>query len=142
MARSLAFFSVAALTMGMPSAVSAISPGNVFSAHDPEGRLPNTQIRELGAVHVKGATYSIYYLTFVNPISRHGQHRIAIIRNGSEFAGAYQCWLEQGGARLVIGEDRLTVYADGLTFVIRFDERGPAKEPSFCGEGSGWENSI
>jgi hypothetical protein len=115
----------------------------VFSAHDPEGRLPNTDIREMGAVHVQGVTYSIYYLTFVNPVSRHGQHRIAIIRNGNQFAGAYHCWLGEGGAKLVIGKDRLTVYEGGMTFVIRFNKQGPTdKESAFCGEGTGWQNSI
>ena len=131
------------LAVVMPPTAGAKSPEIVFSAHDPEGRQPNTHIRHLGALHVHGVTYSIYYLTFVNPVSHHGQHRIAIIRNGNQFVGAYQCWLEEGGARLVIGKDRLTVYEGGLTFVIRFDDRGPTdKESSFCGEGSGWQNSI
>ncbi|KRA82899.1 hypothetical protein ASD76_02070 [Altererythrobacter sp. Root672] len=129
--------------MALTTAAGATSPRTVFSAHDPEGRLPNTHIRELGDVHVQGVTYSIYYLTFVNPSSRHGQQRIAIIRNGNHFAGAYQCLLGEGGGRLVIGKDRLTVYEGGLTFVIEFDSRGPThKERTFCGEGSGWENSI
>ncbi len=114
----------------------------VFSAHDRDGRLPNTEIQELGVVNIQEDTYSIYYLTFVNPVSRHGQHRIGIIRNGNQFVGAYQCWLGDGGARLVIGKDRLTVYEGGLAFVIQFDENGPSRNAYFCGEGSGWEDSI
>jgi hypothetical protein len=142
-ARSLAFSCVALWAMTLTAAAGAASPRTVFSTYDPDGRLPNTDIRELGAVHVQDATFSIYYLSFVNPVSRHGQHRIAIIRNGDQFAGAFQCWLGEGGAKLVIGKDRLTVYEGGLTFVIRFDRNGPADRKSYlCGEGSGWQNSV
>lgn len=128
--------------MTLPGAATATSPKAVFAAHDPDGRLPNTDIQELGAIHLQEVTYSIYYLTFVNPNSHHGQHRIAIIRNGKQFGGAYQCWLGEGGARLEIGGDRLTVYNGDLTFVIQFDEHGPSRNKYFCGEGSGWEDGI
>lgn len=74
-----------------PSTASAKDPREVFATHDPNGRLPNTNIEKLGMLQVEGVSYSIYYLTFVNPESRHGQHRTAIIRNGNEFSGAYQC---------------------------------------------------
>ncbi len=88
--------------------------------------------------------YAIYYLNFTNPVSRHGQQRIAIIKNGSGFMGSYQCSLGRGphDARLSLGADRLTVKIDGLTFVVRFSEQGPTRNPYFCGEGSGWEDSI
>jgi hypothetical protein len=78
----------------------------------------------------------------VNPVSHHGQHRIAIIRNGNQFAGAYQCWLGEGRARLMIEEDKLTVHEGGLSFVIQFDEHGPSRNEYFCGESSGWEDTI
>ena len=120
----------------------AKNPRQVFAAHDPNGRLPNTKIERLGKVEASGARYSIYYLTFVNPASHHGQQRIAIIRNGRHFAGAYQCLLGEGAARLMIGKDRLTVYVGDLIFVISFDSRGPSRNKYFCGEGSGWENGI
>jgi len=127
-----------------PSPLSATTsaPRAVFAAHDAEGRLPHTSIRKLGAVRVRSASYSIYYLTFVNPISHHGQQRIAVIKNGIHFAGAYQCTLGRDEGRIVIGKDRLTVSIDGMTYVIRFNESGPTRNKYFCGEGSGWENSI
>ena len=142
MSRQLILVTAALCAMAAATAANAKSPRQVFAAHDPDGRLPNTKIERLGKVAVKGATYSIYYLTFVNPASHHGQQRIAIIRNGHHFAGAYQCWLGDGGARLVIGKDRLTAYVEDLVFVIKFDGRGPSRNKYFCGEGSGWENGI
>jgi hypothetical protein len=123
-------------------ATASTSPRAVLAAHDPEQRLPHTVIRKLGAVRVRSATYSIYYLSFVNPASHHGQQRIAIIRNRTEFAGAYQCTLGGREGRLAIGKDRLTVRRDGTTFVIRFDENGPSRNKYFCGEGSGWSDTI
>lgn len=114
----------------------------LFAEHDPYGRLPNTKILKLGELIVSPNVYAIYYLTFVNPVSRHGQHRIAIIRNSTEFMGAYQCWLEEGGAELTIGEDRLSVLVGEAEFVIEFDEHGPSHNEYFCGEGTGWEDSI
>lgn len=144
MARWL-LLSFAAFLLGMPvQASSAGDPRSVFAAHDPEGRLPNTAIRKLGTVRVKAATYVIYYLEFVNPLSRHGQQRIAIVKNGTSFAGAYQCTLGPRDARLIVGEDRLTVWVQDIreSFVVKFDERGPTRNAFFCGEGSGWEDSI
>ena len=114
----------------------------MLAPHDPEGRLPNTAIRELGAVRIRSATYTIYYLEFVNPVSHHGQQRIAVIKNGTPFAWAYQCTLGPQGGRFVIGKDRLTVRLYGMTYVIRFDEKGPSRNKYFCGEGSGWADTI
>lgn len=137
--------SFAAFFFGMPvGASTADNPKSVFAAHDPEHRLPNTAIRMLGTVRVNASRYAIYYLEFVNPVSRHGQQRIAIVKNGAIFAGAYQCTLGPRNARLTIGEDRLTVWVHDMPdpFVIEFDERGPTRNAFFCGEGSGWEDSI
>jgi len=93
---------------------------------------------------VKASTYVIYYLEYVSPLSHHGQQRIAIIKNGTSFSGAYQCTLGPRYARLIIGKDRLTVLVQDVhdPFVIKFDQRGPTRNAFFCGEGSGWENSI
>lgn len=133
---------IVALALIASPSLAAPNPRAVFAAHDPEGRLPNTQIRKLGSLHVHQSTYSIYYLNFVNPVSLHGQQRVAIIKNGSQFVGAYQCTLGPQDAKLKIGKDRLTVIAEGHASVIRFDARGPSRNRFFCGEGSGWENSI
>ena len=130
--------------IAVPAPAGAANPRTVFAQHDPEGRLRNTEIKELGTIHVRGATYSIYYLEFSNPVSLHGQQRIAIIRNGAQFAGAYECTLGIGRdeGKLVVGKDRLTVKIHGMTFTIRFDAMGPTRNRYFCGEGSGWQNSI
>ena len=130
---------------GAPVAAASVDDArSVFAAHDPDGRLPNTVIRKLGSVRVKTSTYSVFYLEFVNPVSRHGQQRIAIIKNVTTFAGAYQCTLGPSDARLIVGKDRLTVWVKGMQepFVVKFDERGPTRNQFFCGEGSGWEDSI
>jgi hypothetical protein len=130
--------------ISVPAPIGATNPRAVFAQHDPQGRLPNTTIRKLGVVRVKATTYTIYYLDFSNPVSLHGMQQIAIIKNGSQFAGAYQCSLGSGPdeGKLVIGKDRLTVRIFGMTFVIGFDEKGPTRNKYFCGEGWGWENSI
>ncbi|MFM5932040.1 MAG: hypothetical protein ACKOPQ_14130 [Novosphingobium sp.] len=136
---------IAALTLGTTVAASpGANPRSVFAAHDPYGRLPNTGIRNLGTVRVKASTYVIYYLEFVNPLSGHGQQRIAIIKNDKSFAGAYQCTIGPRDARLIVGKDRLTVWVQNVRepFVIKFDQRGPTRNAFFCGEGSGWEDSI
>lgn len=136
-------FTAAFLIATMASAAASKAPSQVFAAHDPEGRLPHTTIERLGQIRVDTATFTIFYLTFVNPVSRHGQHRIAIIRNGEQFIGSYQCWLGEGGAKLVIGSDRLVVHEGGLEFVVHLNHLGPTeKAKAFCGEGTGWENSI
>jgi hypothetical protein len=122
----------------------------VFSAHDPEGRLPNTDIERRGTVRAFGSEYAIYYLTFINPVSHHGQQRIAIIKNAREFMGAYQCTLGKSkwDATMVIKKDRILVLLNDApaepqtTFVIRFTKDGPSRNRFFCGNGSGWEDSI
>lgn len=93
---------------------------------------------------MSASEYEIYYLQFVNPVSRHGQQRIAIIKDGANFAGAYQCTLGPDDAKLIVGEDRITVWVQNMRepFVIKFDKRGPTHNAFFCGEGSGWEDSI
>jgi hypothetical protein len=122
----------------------------VLRAHDPDGRLPHTKIERRGAVRAYGSEYAIYYLNFTNPRSRHGQQRIAIIKNGREFMGAYQCTLGKGqwDATMVIKKDRIRVFLNNSpkdhrsAFEIRFTKRGPSRNRYFCGEGSGWENGI
>lgn len=128
--------------IALPAPASAANPRTVLAQHDPQDRLPNTDIRKLGVIRVGTITYSIYYLDFANPVSLHGQQRIAIIKNGTHFAGAYQCSLGHGDGKFFVGKDRLTVKRDGKSFVIRFGERGPTRNKYFCGEGSGWEGSI
>jgi len=119
-------------------------PRTVLTQHDPQGRLPNTKISKLGTIQVKTATYSIYYLDFSNPVSLHGLQQIAIIRNGTQFMGAYVCTLGEGEheGKLFIGKDRLTVRIFGMAFVIRFNEKGPTRNKYFCGEGFGWDDAI
>lgn len=131
-----------ALTLVPSQSSSAASSRSVFARHDPQDRLSNTVIRKLGNVRVKRSNYSIYSLDFVNPVSLHGQQRIGIIKNGRFFAGAYQCTLGPHDGKLTIGKDRITVRDHGQTFVIHFTEKGPSRNLHFCGESSGWENSI
>ena len=128
--------------MALPTSTSAADPKAIFARHDPQNRLPNTTIKQLGTVRVGDVIYSIYYLDFSNPVSLHGQQRIAVIRNGTQFAGAYECTLGPDDAQLTIGKARLTVRSFGMTFVIRFNEKGPSRNRYFCGEGSGWEDGI
>ncbi|MBS0477510.1 MAG: hypothetical protein JSR28_20460 [Proteobacteria bacterium] len=134
-----------AFMLGTTMAASSVpSPRSVFADHDPYGRLPNTAIRKLGTVRGKASAYVIYYLEFVNPVSRHGQQRLAIIKNGKSFAGAFQCTLSPADAKLIVGKDRFTVWVQNVRepFVVKFDQRGPTRNAFFCGEGSGWEDSI
>lgn len=137
MARWLVLFFALTLS-GAPVVASSVDDArSVFAAQDPQGRLPNTVVRKLGTVKVITSTYSIFYLEFVNPVSRHGQQRIAIIKNGTSFAGAYQCTLSPNDARLILGKDRLTLWVRGIEdpSVVRFDEHGPTRNQFFCGEG-------
>jgi hypothetical protein len=151
------FFGLLLLTSALEARPEhALDPRAVFAKNDHNGRLANTKITELGIIRTKGVRYSVYYLEFVNPISHHGMQQIAVIRNGKEFSGSYQCSLgvdQYGGAKLTVGKDRLTVRlydgvnrpslpANQYTFVIRFDAKGPTKNKYFCGEGSGWQDSI
>lgn len=131
------------MAAAMPQTVYANSPRDVFSHHDPNGRLPNTRIQSLGQMTVQGSRFTAFYLTFVNPVSHHGQHRIAVIRNDTEFVGSFHCWLNEGGASVTFGPDTLIVHQSGTAFAIRFDREGPIERRVFlCGEGSGWENNI
>jgi hypothetical protein len=127
-----------------PAAGRPPDPRLVFAKHDPNGRLPNTDIRKLGTIRVGSVKYGLYYLDFSNPVSLHGMQQIAIIRNGDQFVGAYRCTLGEGEyeGTLFIGKDRVTVRLANRTFVIRFDEKGPTRNKFFCGEASGWHDSI
>jgi hypothetical protein len=144
-----AILSMAILTSVSPPASAATggrpaSPGAVFAKHDPQGRLPNTTIRRLGTIRIRNSVYRIYYLDFANPVSLHGQQRIAVIKNGSTFMGSYQCTLgrEPGDGRVTLGSDRLTVTRDGVASTVRFNEQGPTRTDYFCGEWSGWDDGI
>ena len=114
----------------------------ILARHDPDGRLPHTSVKLLGKVRTRTASYAVYYLEFVNPLSHRGQQRIAIIANGSRFGGAYQCTLGTGGASIRFARDRFTVSDHFSSWVVRFNGRGPTRYRYFCGEGSGWENAI
>jgi hypothetical protein len=128
-----------------PSVIQAI-----LAKHDPDRRLPNTTIEHRGSIKIGGATFDIYYLEFVNPESLHGQQRIAVVRNHKDFMGAYQCTLgsSRWDATLDFQPNQILVTMNDRPrdkqepFVIQFTERGPSRNPYFCGEGSGWENSI
>jgi hypothetical protein len=132
------------MSVAVPSFGHVVNPRTVFARHDPEHRLLNTKISKLGVIRVGTATYDIYYLDFSNPVSLHGIQQIAIIRNRTQFAGAYICSLGDSDieGRAIIGKDRLTVRIANMTFVIRFTARGPTHNKYFCGEGSGWDDSI
>lgn len=121
-------FALSLWIVALPAPSGAANPRTVFAQHDPEGRLPNTEIKELGTIHVRGATYSIQYLEFSNPVSLHGQERIAIVKNGAQFAGAYECALGTGRdeGKLVVGKDRLTVKSwNDLHHPLRWDGPDP-----------------
>ena len=134
---------ISVLATALPASGHAPDPRAVFARHDPQHRLPNTLIKKLGVIRVKSATYDIYYLDFSNPVSLHGMQQIAIIRNGNQFAGSYECTLgpDKYDGRLRIGKDRLTVTVDRFKYVIRFNENGPTHNKDFCGWGT-WDNSI
>jgi hypothetical protein len=147
------FWSITLLALCTSGAINANrvdQARTVFRAHDPNGRLPHTKIERRGTVRTYGSEYAIYYLNFTNPLSHHGQQRIAIIKNGRKFMGAYQCTLGKGrwDATMVIKKDRIRVFLNSspkdprFSFEIRFTKRGPSHNRYFCGEGSGWENGI
>jgi hypothetical protein len=77
--------------------VASLSAGQIFSSHDPEGRFSNTIMSKVGTIVSERRRYEIYELKFVNPVSRHGQQRVAIIQN-SNFIGSYQT----NGAKIII----------------------------------------
>ncbi len=129
----------AAATAATPTERNALA---VLARHDPYGRLPHTKVELLGKVRTRTASYAVYYLEFVNPLSHHGQQRIAIIANGSRFSGAYQCTLGPSGAAIRFARDRFTVSDRFSSWVVRFNGQGPTRYRYFCGEGSGWENAI
>jgi hypothetical protein len=142
MMRGWAFPLIVGLAAMISAPVSAADPRTVFSHHDPESRLPNTHISKLGVVHVGDVRYDIYYLDFENPVSLHGMQQIAMIRNGTRFAGAFECMLEDGRGKLFFRNRRLIIRIYGMTFVVRFDKNGPTQNKYLCGEGSGWQNGI
>lgn len=144
MLHSWTFLMVASVLVTAPPASGhAPDPRVVFARHDPEHRLANTKIRKLGVIRRGAVTYSIYYLDFANPVSLHGLQQIAIIRNGSQFAGSYECTLgaDKYDGKLKIGKDRLTVTVERFKYIIRFDKNGPTHNKNFCGWGS-WDNGI
>ena len=103
--------------------------------------MPNTSIARVGRIHVGKIVFAIYYLNFVNPVSRHGQQRVAVIRNGKVFAGSTQCGLMKRGDIVIKGR-RVMVASYGLTSVIRFTGNGPIADKYFCGEEMNWEQNV
>ena len=141
-ASALALGILATTFIANPSLAHALGPRAVLAKHDPEKRLPNTSIERLGTIRVSNAGYAIYYLNFANPVSHHGQQRIAVIKNGIKFMGSHQCTLGREQGKVVIKPDRVTVTLFGRTSAIRFSGSGPSADKFFCGESSGWERSI
>jgi hypothetical protein len=141
-----------AILLAITAQASAGEPSirSIFAKHDPNGRLPNTTIEPRGELRVEGSRFQVYYLEFINPVSLHGQQRIAIVRNGREFTGAYQCTLGSSpdDASMVIRRDKILVYLNyrprnrQTPFVITFTRHGPSRNRYFCGNGSGWEDGI
>lgn len=121
--------------------IHAQSPRAVFAMHDPQQRMPNTDISRVGQVHVGNVVFTVYYLNFKNPVSRHGQQRIAVIKNGKMFAGSTECGLMKRGD-IVVERRRVTVTSEGFTSVIRFTRKGPIADQYFCGEEMVWEKNV
>jgi CxxC motif-containing protein (DUF1111 family) len=123
------------------SSIHAQSPREVFALHDPQHRMPNTSISRVGQVHVGDVVFAVYFLNFVNPVSRHGQQRVAVIKNGKMLAGSVQCTLMKRGD-IVVERRQVTVTSEGLTSVIRFTLKGPRPDKYFCGEATVWEKNV
>ena len=136
----LAVAFVATATVANPT--HAPSPRAVLAKHDPERRIPHTIIDQLGTIRHGNAKYAIYYLNFTSPVSHHGQQRIAVIKNGTTFVGSHQCTLGREQGKIVVSADRVTVTLFGKTSAIRFGGRGPIVDKFFCGESSGWVQSV
>jgi hypothetical protein len=138
----LALVILATASIANPSVAHALSPRAVLAKHDPQKRLPNTNIERLGTIRVGNVEYAIYYLSFTNPVSRHGQERIAVIKNRTTFVGSHQCTLGREEGKVVVKHDRVAVTLNGRTSAIRFGGSGPSPDKFFCGESTGWEHSI
>ncbi|WP_162789501.1 hypothetical protein [Altererythrobacter sp. ZODW24] len=79
----------------------------VFSQNDCCGRLDNTKIVKVGDAKVGKRIYSVFDLDFINPKSRHGMQRIAIIE-GDQFRGSYTT----EGAKIVIDGNIISLSCD------------------------------
>jgi hypothetical protein len=104
------------------------SEARLFEKHDCCGRLAHSKITKVGDIRSGGRTFTIYSLWFVNPQSRHGMRRLAIVE-GSRFRGSYiiSSWatpmLKDGVVRFKCG--RVSA-CGGHNFAIR-EGRLPAK---------------
>lgn len=74
-------------TAAAPKPVEPLA-AKIFARFDCYGRLAHTQITEVGEIRSKRRTFTIYNLWFVDPQSRHGMKRLAIIE-GAVFRGSY-----------------------------------------------------
>jgi hypothetical protein len=104
----LALATFASLAFGCATSeepTAATTARQIFSSHDPHGRFPNTKITKVGTIDAEKQSYEIYELNFVNPVSRHGQQRVAIIQN-SKFVGSYQT----NGAKIQIVKGGLSFH--------------------------------
>lgn len=132
----------ASLVTVTPSlAATATDVRTILARHDPEHRIDHTSIQRLGSIRVAKSTFAIYLLNFTNPVSKHGQRRIAIIKGGLTFLGSQQCTLLDA-KHVKIDRDRVRVTMDGLKSVIRFRDRRAMPDRFFCGEEGGWEQII
>ena len=132
----------ASLVTATPSpATSVIDVRTIFARHDPDDRIDHTAIKRLGYIRVANSTFAIYLLNFSNPVSKHGQQRIAVIKGGLTFLGSQQCTLLDA-QHVKIDRDRVTVTMDGLKSVIRFRDGLAMPDRFFCGEEGGWGKGI
>ncbi len=69
-------------------AASRSTPADLFITHDCCGRLAHSQITKVGEIRSGGRTFAIYSLWYVNPQSRHGMKRLAVVE-GRRFRGSY-----------------------------------------------------
>jgi hypothetical protein len=94
----------------------------ILSLHDPERRFASTKFRKVGVLESAEKQFEIYELNFVNPISRHGMQRVAIVED-SRFIGSYQT----DGAEISVREN-------GLRFVdrnLKTDDFMPVESGAF-----------
>ena len=132
----------ASLVTVTPSLAATVTDVRIILAkHDPEHRINHTAVQRLGSIRVANQSFAIYLLNFTNPVSKHGQQQIAVIKGGLTFLGSQQCTLLDA-KHVKIERDRVTVTMDGLKSVIRFRDGRAMPDRFFCGEEGGWEQGI
>ena len=93
-------------------------------------------------MRIADSSFTIYYLSFTNPASQHGQQRIAIIRNDRTFVGSFLCTLAREEGKISIGRRQITIKQNGDTWIVPFSSNGPTKTRHMCGDDSRLEDSI